>query len=137
MVALAPGFADVFRRRSLLIADHEQTLRSDLGSLFRQEGFETYLAGDDSEAVRIVQHEQIDVVILELELPHGGGLEVLRVIRRVTVSRPPIVLTAVEVSGRARLEALAEDAFTVVPKPFDEALMKRVVASAIRGAHLY
>jgi len=44
----------------------------------------------------------------------------------------PCVVTAAEVSGRIQLDALIEDAFTVVPKPLDDELMKDVVRSAMR-----
>jgi len=120
------------RRFSLLVADREQSFRNRLRALFRNEGYETHLAADDGEAVRIVHRERIDVVILEYELPHIGGLDALRAIKRLVNALMPCVFTAEEVSGRVQLGALWEDAFAVVPKPIDEAVMKRVVRSALR-----
>jgi len=93
------------------------------------------VAADDDEAVEIVRHETIDVVVLSLELPRTGGLGLLRTIRVVRGSRVPCVLTAAEVSGRLQVDALLEDVFTVVPKPLDDSLLKRVVALALRRCH--
>jgi len=137
MVALQIRVARSSRQHSLLIADQEETLRRELEALFRTEGYETHLAADDAEVVRIVHRERIDVVILALELPRTGGLDLLRVIRREVRVEVPCVITAVKVSGRVQVAALVEDAFTVVPKPVDDALMKRVVESALGHRHIY
>ena len=136
MVAPASTLSRPFARRSLLIAEHEESLRRDLDSLFGTEGYETHLAEDDASAVEIVHRERIDVVILDIELPHGGGLSVLRVIRSVVGARVPCVLTASDVTSRLQVSAFLEDVFTVVPKPPDDALLKRVVDMALRRYRL-
>lgn len=119
-------------RRSVLIAEHEEGLRRHLGSLFGAEGYETHLAEDDAAAVEIVHRERIDVVVVQLEIPQSGGLALLRAIRARIGEPVPCVLTAGEVSGRVQVSAFLEDAFSVVPKPLDGALLRRVVASALR-----
>ncbi len=137
MVANLTRDAHGFRRGSLLIAEQEDSLREELDSLFCTEGYETHVAADDDEAVEIVRHEAIDVVILSLELPRAGGLGLLRTIRVVRGARVPCVLTAAEVSGRLQVDALLEDVFTVVPKPPDDSLLKRVVERALRRCRLF
>ena len=118
-------------RASVLIAEHDEALRGGLEALLGIEGYETHVADDDAAAVEIVHHERIDVVILALELPHRGGLCVVRAIRELRGIELPCVLTAREVSARVQMTAFLEDAFTVVPEPVDDALLKRVVASAL------
>ncbi|MBM4041303.1 MAG: response regulator, partial [Planctomycetes bacterium] len=83
MVAQLVRDAEALRRGSLLIAEQEDALRKELDSLFCTEGYETHVAADDDEAVEIVRHETIDVVVLSLELPRTGGLGLLRTIRVV------------------------------------------------------
>jgi len=137
MVANLTRDAHGLRRGSLLIAEQEDSLRDELDSLFCSEGYETHVAADDDEAVEIVRHETIDVVILSLELPRAGGLGLLRTIRVVRGARVPCVLTATEVSGRLQVDALLEDVFTVVPKPPNDSLLKRVVERALRRCRLF
>ncbi|HUT31923.1 MAG TPA: response regulator [Planctomycetota bacterium] len=137
MVASPTREASRLGRGRLLIAEQEDDLREELDSLFCTEGYETHVAADDDEAVEIVRHETIDVVILSLELPRGGGLGLLRVIRGVAGPRVPCVLTAAEVSGRLQVDALLEDVFTVVPKPPDDSLLKRVVELALRRFRVF
>lgn len=137
MVALWSRREGPAGRGSLLIADHDEGPRQELDWLFRREGCRTHLAADDTEAVEIVHREQIDVVIVDIELPRHGGLDVLRTVRQVVERELPCVLTALEVSGRVQMEALAEGAYAVVPKPFDEDLLKRLVLSVLAGGHLF
>jgi len=136
MVAEWAAEANPSSRGSLLIAEHEDSLRAELDSLFCTEGYETHVAADDDEAVEIVRHEAIDVVILSLELPRAGGLGLLRTIRVVRGARVACVLTAAEVSGRVQVSAMLEDVFTVVPRPPDDSLLKRAVAMAFRHLRL-
>ncbi|MFP4057596.1 MAG: response regulator [Candidatus Brocadiia bacterium] len=117
---------------SLLIADREAAFRQQFEGLFRAEGYRTHLAGDDMAVVRIVERERIDVAVLDFELPHAGGVDALRAIRGVVGRRLPCVFTAAEVSGRVQMSALAEDAFSVVPKPVAGDLLRRVVRTALR-----
>ena len=119
-------------RHSLLIADHEEGQRRALSVLLRTEGHETHLAADDEEAVEIVHRERIDVVILELELPRSGGIDLFRSIKSLARGPVACVFTAEEPSPRAQMDALIEDAFTVVPKPIDDVVMKQVIESVIR-----
>ena len=137
MVALWRERRSGGRRGSLLIADHNEAPRRELDALFRREGYDTHLASDDTEAVEIIHREQIDVVIVDLELPRHGGLEVVRSTRESVERELPCVVTAFEVSGRVQMEALIEGAYAVVPKPFDEDVLKRLVLSVLAGGHLF
>ena len=121
MVAIRLGQRGHF---SVLIADHERDAR-----------YEMYLASDDDEAIEIVHQQHIDVVVLEFELPHGGGLDAFQTINITIGERLPCVFTAVEVSGRVQTAALAADAYAVVPKPVDGPVMKRVVRRVLERAY--
>lgn len=50
-------------------------------------------AGDAREALEIVERQPWDVVVLDIAMPHGGGLEALREIRRVRPRVPVLVLS--------------------------------------------
>jgi len=132
MVALGLGQN---RRFSLLVADHERNAREEIGSLLRGEGYETHLAEDDDEAIEIVHRQHIDVVVLEFELPHAGGLDAFQTINITIGGRLPCVFTAVEVSGRVQTAAFAAEAYAVVPKPVDGPVMKRVVRRVLERAY--
>lgn len=50
-------------------------------------------AGDGLEAIQAVERQPWDVVVLDIAMPHGGGLEVLREIQRLRPRTPVLVLS--------------------------------------------
>ena len=51
---------------SLLITDDDRDVRETLGSIFKPRGFQTLLASDGKEALDIVQHEQVHLVLIDM-----------------------------------------------------------------------
>ena len=92
---------------------------------------------DLAEALRAIQHEPPDLMVLDLEMPEMHGVEVLRAIRSnpATAHLPVLVLTASanESATRAGFEAGATDYLT---KPFSiPQLTARVHACLARADH--
>ena len=79
----------------VLVADDHPLLRSGLKQVLEHEP-DLQLGGeaeDSEEALRRVQEEPWDLVILDLSMPGRGGLEVLREIRQLRPSLPVLVLS--------------------------------------------
>ena len=91
-------------------------------------GSEVTVAGDGAEALEKSQHDQPDLVLLDVNMPELDGLEVCRQIRASGSEVPVLMLTArVEVGDRVLgLDAGADD---YLPKPFAlEELLARIRA---------
>ena len=86
---------------------------------------------DASTAVKVVRY---DVVLLDLHLPDGRGLDLLRAMRRVGDRKPVIILTARD-QVRDRIEGLNAGADDYLVKPFDlDELSARVGSLARRSS---
>ncbi len=112
----------------VLIVDDSLTVRMDLSEVFRAAGFECLAASDLAQARALLALESIDVVILDVLLPDGDGVEFLREIRDSDAGKRLVVLmlsTESEVKDRVRGLRTGADAF--VGKPYDAA---QVVARA-------
>ena len=114
----------------ILVVDDERAVRESLRRALELEGYEIELAGDGSEALTTLGHEdeQPDAVILDVLMPGVDGLEVCRRLRATGNHVPVLMLTARdEVENRvAGLDAGADD---YVTKPFAlEELLARVRA---------
>ncbi len=70
---------------SILIVDDEEDIRLYLGDALSQDGFEVHTAKNGREGIDLVQQHSIDMVLLDLNLPDIGGLEVLKEIKRTDV----------------------------------------------------
>ena len=108
---------------NILIVDDEDVLRDVLTSLVEQEGHTALNAASGEQALTILQHEEIDLVLLDLMLPGMSGSEVLKQIRRQDPEQVVVVITAFS-SIEGAIETMKEGAFHYIAKPFknDEVL---------------
>ena len=101
----------------VLVVDDEPVLAELLTIVLRREGWQVFTAGDGSSAVRSVQREAPDVVVLDLALPDVDGLSVLRTVRELLPTLPVLLLTA-KASVEDRIAGLAQGGDDYVTKPF-------------------
>jgi len=109
---------------NILIIDDEEVLQDVLTSLIRREGHTTFSARTGEEGLKIVEREELDLVVLDLMLPGMSGQEVLKQIRQEYPDVIVVVITAYS-SIEGAIEAMREGAFHYIPKPFknDEVLL--------------
>ena len=118
----------------VLIADDDAVVRDVVRRYLERDGLEVRVAGDGSEALRVLGTERIDVAVLDVMMPGPNGLTLCRTLRQggdYTV--PVILLTALsEADDRiAGLEAGADDYLT---KPFSPRELALRVRSVLRRA---
>jgi CheY-like chemotaxis protein len=69
------------KRRILVVDDHDDTLRS-MKLLLSRLGYEVLAADNMSDALRIAEEQHFDILLSDIGLPDGSGLELLRRIRQ-------------------------------------------------------
>jgi DNA-binding response OmpR family regulator len=118
------------RRRRVLVVEDDPAVRAVVGEVCRRDGYEVVEASTGRQAIRIVEVNEPDVVLLDWVLPDVSGIEVCRELRRQGVICPIIMLTGrtANVDMVVGLEVGADDYIT---KPFDA----RVLTARL-GAHL-
>ena len=118
----------------VLIADDDAVVRDVVRRYLERDGIEVRVAGDGTEALRVLGTERIDVAVLDVMMPGPNGLSLCRTLRQggdYTV--PVILLTALgeEDDRIAGLEAGADD---YVTKPFSPRELALRVRSVLRRA---
>jgi len=80
----------------ILIADDHEVVRIGLASLLdRQPGFSVVAeAGSGAEAVRLARRERPDVVVMDIRMPDGSGIDACRTITSELPSTPVVMLTS-------------------------------------------
>jgi DNA-binding response OmpR family regulator len=105
---------------NILIVDDSLTVRMDLAEAFAAAGFQVFPCGTFGEAKKTLSSEHIDVAILDVILPDGDGIDLLKDLRATTSERPVLVLMLTsEVEVRDRLRGLRTGADEYVGKPYD------------------
>jgi DNA-binding NtrC family response regulator len=118
----------------LVVDDGEKTCRLISESL-RLEGFSVATARNGQDALRLVESEPPDLIILELALPEMDGIETLRQLRERAAEVGVVILTAYGTVARAR-EAKAMGVKEFLGKPFDMGRLVRIVADEVEGRGL-
>jgi len=117
------------RRPQILITDDDLALREVLSGFLSLEGFETFEAGDGEEAVDIVRHRPVHLLLLDMHMPKLSGLETIRRVRQFHTGLPCILMSARADEQLVR-DATSVKAFSVLAKP----LRGQVVSQAVRNA---
>lgn len=105
-----------------LIVDDSLTVRMDLKEGFEATGIETNLCSTIGEAREALGRTTFAVLVLDVLLPDGDGIELLAEIRRnPATSESPIILLSSEAEVRDRIRGLKTGADEYVGKPYDRA----------------
>lgn len=101
----------------VLIVDDERAVRDSLSRALRLDGYEVESVGTGMDAVTAIPEKNIDVVVLDVQMPGLDGLDTCRLLRARGEELPILMLTArSSLSDRvAGLDAGADD---YLPKPF-------------------
>ncbi|MGZ7032386.1 MAG: sigma-54-dependent transcriptional regulator, partial [Thermoanaerobaculia bacterium] len=113
----------------LLIVDDEASLRDLLAVVFEGEGGKVETAGSLAEARAALQKSEPDVILCDLMLPDGSGIDLLRDAKEKYPSAAVIMITA-HTSTKSAVEALKAGAFDYIAKPFDNEELKIIVRKA-------
>ncbi len=113
-------------RARILVVDDEQSLREFLTILLEQEGYEVTTADTVASGVAAVTGENFDLVMCDLKLPDGSGLEVLEQARKRQIESPFIIITA-HTTPQHALEALRAGAAEYLSKPFNVEDLKLIL----------
>ena len=116
----------------VLVVDDDEVLRRSLARALRKSDLDVTEADCGSKATGELERAAFDVVLSDVHMPDGTGLDLMRAARRVDLDVPVIL-----VSGAPDLESAAEaveyGAFRYVTKPFDIMAMVKLVKHAARA----
>ena len=117
----------------ILVIDDEASLRELLRIVLEREGYQVRDAGTYREATQLLSQEDFDLVICDIVLPDGNGLDLLRAHHAVKPSTNFAMITA-HATPAHLLASLREGAVEYLSKPFDVDELKVVVAKRLQPA---
>jgi len=101
---------------SILIADDDTAFRETLRQMLEPRGFRTLTASNGEETLKIVTHEPIHLLLLDMHMPRLTGLETVRRIRQFHARLPCVLISAALDEAIVQQAHLAE-VFSILPKP--------------------
>jgi len=122
-------------RVKLLIVDDESSMLDFLSLLFQGVGYEVTTARSVTEAHKQFERNAFDLVLCDILMPDGNGLDLLRDIKS-SGGGPPVVMMTAYTSTKSAIEAMKLGAADYISKPFDVEELKIVAQKALERAEL-
>ena len=119
----------------ILVVDDEESHRIMLRAVLKEEGYEVSEASDGTEAVKAVEQEPFDLILLDIRMRTMDGIEALGEIRKISPLVPVLIMTAYA-SVKTAVEALKAGAFEYLTKPLDIDELKILIEKALELYHL-
>lgn len=120
-------------QNTVLIVDDERSIRLSLRTILTGLGFMIVEAARGEEALALIRTAQFDAVLLDINMPGMGGVEVCRMMRKKS-ARLPIIMLTVQGSEDRKVEALDAGADDYITKPFQlRELIARLRAAVRRN----
>jgi two-component system response regulator PilR (NtrC family) len=121
--------------RRVLVVDDEQSMRELLAIMLTKEGFEVVAAESRAVAAAVLAQGPVDLVITDVKLPDGDGIEILRHVKAASPETVVIVMTAYGTTETA-VAALKLGAHDYLLKPFDVDELRIVVRNSLERQDL-
>ncbi|WP_096185899.1 response regulator [Evansella halocellulosilytica] len=117
--------------KKLLIVDDQFGIRVLLTEVFEKDGYDTLQASNGKQALKIVEENEPDLILLDMKIPGMDGLEILREIKKMGAKSDVIMMTAY---GELEMinEAMDLGALTHFAKPFDIDEVKEKVKNYLK-----
>ena len=121
--------------KRVLVVDDEQSMREVLSIMLTKEGYEVVAADSRAQAAAVLAKAPADLVITDIRLPDGDGIEILRHVKAASPETAVVVMTAYGTTETA-VAALKLGAHDYLTKPFDVDELKIVVRGALEAQRL-
>lgn len=117
-------------KKRVLVVEDDSGVRSTFSLALARHGFEVLEAEDGTSAVKQAEQSDLNLVLLDYELPDFDGHEVLRRIKALKPNLPVVFVTGYGTISRA-VDAIKLGALNFVEKPLDEERLLVTVRNAV------
>lgn len=117
---------------SILVADDEKEMLDLVSSYLLREGYQVLIASDGQEALKVLEQNKVDLVVLDVLMPNLDGFSTCERIR--SMSNVPILMLTAKSDERDRIHGIKIGADDYIVKPFSpKELLVRIEAMLRRA----
>lgn len=121
----------------ILIADDTDSVRSALHKLLRAYGYDTILAENGAQALDVLRHQRVDLLLLDLDMPVMDGYQVIDRLRNELHSRIPVFIISGKMDEYDIVYVLGLGADDYVTKPFVPIVLEAKINAILRRAQVH
>ncbi|MEG2195386.1 MAG: response regulator transcription factor, partial [Terrisporobacter sp.] len=120
---------------TILVVDDEKEIRNLIEIYLKNEGYNVIKASDGEEALRILQREDIQLMVLDIMMPKMDGMEVCtRVRENLNI---PIVMLSAKSEDMDKIQGIMTGADDYMTKPFNPLELSVRVKALLRRAYYF
>ena len=120
-----------YNNMNILVVDDEKEIADLIGIYLQNEGYNVITCGRAAGVMDIVERENISLAILDVMLPDGDGMELLREIRREHYF--PVIMLTAKIRDTDKITGLTLGADDYITKPFNPLELMARVKTQLRG----
>ncbi len=117
-------------KQTILVVEDDMQIRNFICYALKNEGYNSQIAATGTQALNIIQNENIDMIILDLGLPDIDGIDVINRVRQW--SEIPIIVVSARDQDKEKAYALDLGADDYLTKPFSSTELLARIRVAIR-----
>ncbi len=121
--------------KNILIVDDEEFIRLNLKRIYSEEPYRVFLENRGASALKTAEEEDIDLALLDLNLPDMSGIDVLKQIKEIKPGLLVIMITGYA-SVESAVEALKLGAYDYIKKPFKADAIRLITRLALEAQSL-
>ena len=114
----------------ILIIEDKKSMADMLRRTFQSEGFNVRSANNVKDGITSLSSGDLDIVVTDLKLPDGDGMEIVKAVKEGYPFIPVIVMTAYG-SIETAVKAVKEGAYDFITKPFDPEHLLLIIKRAL------
>jgi PAS domain S-box-containing protein len=115
---------------TVLVVEDTQDIVMGLTDLLEHEGYVVNVAGTCASAIEQVRTQHVNAILLDLTLPDGDGLDVMKAAHSLDPTLPVVIVTA-NTSTERTVGSLTRGAFAYLTKPYNREELKQTLRRAI------
>jgi DNA-binding NtrC family response regulator len=120
----------MMKEATILLVDDEVVFTNNMSKLLTKRGYRVTAVNSGEEALRALQENSFDVMVLDLKMPGMNGIAVMHELSKLALSTEVLILTG-HGSIDTALEAIRLGAYDYVTKPCEIAYLVSKIEAAL------
>jgi two-component system OmpR family response regulator len=116
----------------ILLVEDDPDISTPLAGFLRGKGYQVHVADSAEAALTLLEHEPVELVLLDVMLPGMDGLELCRRLRAAKANSPAIIMVSALAEATDKVIGLELGADDYVAKPFDLRELLARIRTALR-----
>ena len=111
----------------ILVCEDNLLMLRTIEFTLKKHGYEVIKAIDGGQGIQILDHEKIDILITDINMPYNSGLELIQHIKKNLSYRIPVIIVSVINLEETKKHAKELGAVNYITKPFDPETLVEMV----------